>query len=298
MTTCEIRQEIYPQLTAHVAAIAEQVIPALESVTRLSFDAASSIRCIDRETFVHDVVAAQRRSLERDVYDVPRDRMDQVALDACLYMRERNLREGWMLASVTTLEAADGTIEVLLAQDVLHHAGVREKQLTAHLTQALCRALQYQAGPLMAVHNSAYPQERGLLEEAFPAFVVTGYATWATDEVTRQLFGRPVPVFEETGFETAVFHQALGLFRTQESSGDPVPGPGLVWLPALHGRWFVPPWLPQQGGQWAAGIVQDAGVELLNQVWAQPVLTPTLEETTDRASWIHRVRAHAKELAT
>ncbi|MFF9901256.1 hypothetical protein [Streptomyces longispororuber] len=296
MTICTIRSEVdgYPDLVERLQRIAERVVPVLEEVIQLPVGPDPLIRLVSPDTFVTEVIGEQRRAVHRDVAAFGLDDEEAGVLEQKLAAREEWLNQAWMLTTGYTVDSIDGRPEILMLPKAVHHAALREPILTKTLAMELCHVARHHKskGVLLHVHESPCPELHGCRPNAYPAFVITGFAEWAAREVTIRLLGDPV-LPAPTGEETAEFAQVCGaLERRMKEEGITLPGKDTVWLPTRASFPFPPHAAYEDGATWAAFIVERGanGLQLLNHVWAEPELIPTLDEIANPLLWLARAR--------
>ncbi|WP_030570310.1 hypothetical protein [Streptomyces aureocirculatus] len=295
MATCIIHDETdegWAELVEQLHDISDRVTPALQDCTGLGMGPKPVIRLLDSDRLVSQVNEDQRRALDRDIALYALDAQETAGLRASMHAREKLLSETWMLATGYTAANKRGAAEILIAPQTLRHAGFREPQMTKLVAHEFCSVARHQAGQ-GALHRVVYspcPERHHLLPDAYPAFVAYGFAEWANREVTSHLLGEPVVPGNPTGYETRQFmQQVAGLQRRIGERDLLLPGADTVWLPARADFPMPPPAVYIDGAKWIADVVnRTGGVTLVNHMWAQPSLIPTLGEIADPGLWVAR----------
>ena len=278
MTLCDVRHEAGPpadELVAKIVSIADQVVPVLESITDLSVGPRPVIRVITPDAWVEALAADNRRSAQRDIDDLDlTPEQVQQRLERARG-KEEELRLIWPLVMGATIEAEDGTPEVLLVPEALRHCGFEEPELIKVVAHELNHVAQHRAGDGAAflAQRTAFGVLRGL-EGVMAAYFLSGHSRWADLIVTTRMIGREVQ--ENTGRQTETYWQVREQVeqRYRHDRGN-LPGP--------------PRAAYVEGSQWVRIVVDEVGTAVLNRAWKETSLMPTSVELEDPHAWIARV---------
>ncbi len=163
-----------------------------------------------------------------------------------------------------------GQPEVLILPQALEHAARTRWhallfELLAHEQTRLAQYAASEGEVREAQETSFFPDLRGVTGRAY-GFLLQGHACWADRQITARLFGEPVPSEQVTARATARYRD---LFATPQYQG------------AVEQA--------RQAGDSVARIIAAEGLAHFNQVWKNPDLAPTIEETTsDLTAWQKR----------
>ncbi|MEU7582646.1 hypothetical protein AB0B50_34265 [Streptomyces sp. NPDC041068] len=293
----------HPEFAPMIEKAVEAAAPHVEEITELPLPEEVRVRLTYRTGFVFDVIAEQRRGLERDLDELDLSEREATDLRALLMAREEDLDRHWMLAGANTLVEGNGHREqpvILFMPDALYHQGAGQHEITMIVANELCHILQHHAGGgvISRAHTMACPELRGVA--GYSHFVASGHALWCAQQVTQRLFGRQVGR-EPTGRASDAFKRYVRdeLIPEQEQRAETAPEPlSRVWVPGRASTIDPPHEVYETGARWVAAVTErDGGLDRLNACWSDLSLLPTIEEARDVTVWWKRVTAQAPTAA-
>lgn len=259
----------FEALAECLKATAVETLPLVERVTGLPLPDPVVIRTMT----VRNWTRAHRRSMqERLLAEAQQLHPSREEMHAAAVMRMAMLkaqRTFWPLTGGETVMLTPGQPEVLILPQALEHAGRLDDTpfLSKLLAHEQTRLAQYAAseGEVRETQQTFFPDLRGVTGRAYD-FLMQGHAGWADRQITARLFSEPVPNEQVTARASARYRDLFATPQHQKAAQQ-----------------------ARQAGDSVARIITAEGLAHFNQVWKNPDLVPTIEETTsDLAAWQKR----------
>ncbi|MET7573381.1 zinc-dependent metalloprotease [Streptomyces sp. NPDC005492] len=210
----------------------------------------------------------RERILQRDIADLelPPEKIN--AMFGALRISSAFTTLVWPLVLGQTIKAADGRTETTIVPRALHHSGLLadEQCLTQMIAHELVHHAQAEARSGVIWHTF-FPTERKISKHGV-AVSLEGHASWADQQVTTRLFGRPID------------HRQQAPRSWRYRLHDSIPG---------IRRLGPPREAYEQGARLIAHAVQTHGTDLVNRAWKDSALLPATEEITAPETWCRRI---------
>ncbi|WP_405969111.1 zinc-dependent metalloprotease [Streptomyces sp. NBC_00988] len=257
----------HPDLAKGISLILRQVAPTVNEITGLPLPAEVRFRLLTPRGWREESRAGQQRILARDIADLELTAQEISGIQGALKLTGFVPLLVWPLVLASTLEAADGLHETVIAPRALHHGGLLKDEAALHqlVIHELVHAMQAEAGA-GAVSATFFPQQRGISAMGVTA-AFEGHAAWADQQATTRLLGAPADHRAAPKSWRYRLHNAL---------------PGIR-------RLGPSPTAYEQRSRLIAQAVAELGTTLVNQIWKNLTLLPAEEEITDPAAWIYRI---------
>ncbi|MFF4755290.1 zinc-dependent metalloprotease [Streptomyces sp. NPDC002514] len=258
----------HPELTERITELLSEVASPVAEVTGLALPPTVRFRLVTPRAWRDETIKSQRRTLTRDIADLPLKPDDiSPAQTALKFMRVIPVLV-WPLVVGATMAAADGQEETLAAPWALHHSGLLadEPSLVQMLAHELTHHLQAAAIADNTGWRTWFPTQRNLPHSRIVSTVVEGHARWTDQQVTTRRYGAPVD-----------HNRAPKSLRHRIHSRIP----GIRHLgpsPAAYSA----------GARFFESVAASAGVDHINRVWKDPSLLPTQDEFASPLSWLDR----------
>jgi hypothetical protein len=258
----------HPELAEQINQILHRVAPAVKEITDLPLPEEVLFRLLTPKAWRDETRKSHHRTLARDIADLELTSQEVDGVRIALKIMGFVPVLVWPLVLGSTLAAADGRRETIIAPRALHHGGllVDEPALHQLVTHELVHQVQAN-GRSGAVWTTLFPQKRGITGRGASA-VLEGHADWADRQVTTRQFGAPADHRQSPKSWRYRLHNAL---------------PGIRRLGPSRAAY-------EQGARLIEQAVAASGTELVNQVWKDAAFLPTEEEIADPDAWVRRIK--------
>ncbi|MBZ6253598.1 zinc-dependent metalloprotease [Streptomyces olivaceus] len=260
----------HPDLAEQIAAILYKVAPLVEEKTCLSVPSEVRFRLLTPKAWRKAEGEYRQHILARDIADPELSLSPEQIAPIRLGLKITKFMPVlvWPLVLGSTVVAADGRSETLLVPRALRHCGLLAHEPSLH--QVVSHELTHHAQDAACGDNAAwktfFPQLRKVAPGSISPFV-EGHASWTDQQVTTLLYGAPVN-------HTRQARRSLRARLHKRIPGIRRLGPSAAAY--------------QQGARFVDHTVTTQGVELINRVWKDTALLPSMSELAEPDTWIAR----------
>ncbi|MFJ3673419.1 zinc-dependent metalloprotease [Streptomyces sp. NPDC090106] len=257
----------HPDLAEQINQILRRVAPMVAQTVDLALPLEVRFRLVTPRTWRQATRANGHRILARDIAELELTEAEIKGIQNALTITSFFPVLVWPLVMGSTMTAADGRQETIIAPRALHHCGLLVDKPALHklIAHELVHQIQAEAHS-GTTWTTFFPHKRGMSERG-ALTVEEGHATWADRQVTTRLFGTPADARQAPKSRRYRAHHAFPGARHF--------GPGEAAY--------------EQGARLIARAVAAGGTDLVNQIWKDPIFLPTAEETADPDTWVGRI---------
>lgn len=258
----------HPELCERITTTLRLVAPHVAETTGLPLPPEVRFRLLTPAAWRAASRESRERVLQRDIVDLDLPPEKISAMRGALKVTGSFSALVWPLILGQTGKAADGQTQTILAPRALHHTGLLADDECMHqmLAHELVHHLQAEARS-GTVWHTFFPAEREISKEGV-SVVLEGHASWADQQVTTRLYGRPVNHHQ----------QAPRSWRYRLHAGLP----GIRRLGPSRAAY-------EQGARLIGHATQAYGTDLINRVWKDTSLLPNAAEIADPDAWCRRI---------
>ncbi|MER6629018.1 hypothetical protein ABT301_12345 [Streptomyces sp. NPDC000987] len=255
----------FDDLGSRLRVIAEEAAPVVESVTALPLPEPIVIRTMTTRAWKRAHGRRARRLVMAEWRELDPRGDDARAASFAVKQERVWRRQNWPVIAAQTVDFESGQPEIVILAESLRHQDRLDASdaLTKVIAHELTHLAQYQAGggAVWQASKSYFKRLRGTADRNYN-FLLEGHAYWTDGEVTTKLLGSKVELSRAPGASDIV-DKALETAK-----------------PVLKGN--------RVSEEAVADVIAVCGIDIFNQIWTNPDLIPTHEDTKSPDAWARR----------